>query len=80
MRAEEFQQVIDGLYFWQAYDSAVKVELSCCARLTPRGLVFIDPIPLAREALAELCAVAAPAAIILTNGNHARAADRKSVV
>ncbi len=73
-RADEFQQVTDGLYFWQAYDAAVKVELSCCARRTTRGLVFIDPIPLAREALAELCEVAAPVAIILTNGNHARAA------
>ena len=74
MRAEEFQQVTDGLYFWQAYDPAVKVELSCCARCTARGLVFIDPIPLVKAALAELCEVAAPAAIILTNGNHARAA------
>jgi glyoxylase-like metal-dependent hydrolase (beta-lactamase superfamily II) len=74
-RAEEFQQVTDGLYFWQAYDPAVKVELSCCARRTARGLVFIDPIPLAREAVAELCERAAPVAIILTNGNHARAAE-----
>ena len=73
-RADEFQQVTDGLYFWQAYDPAVKVDLSCCARRTARGLVFIDPIPLAREALVELCKVTAPAAIILTNGNHARAA------
>jgi Metallo-beta-lactamase superfamily len=73
-RADEFQQVTGGLYFWQAYDPAVKVDLSCCARRTPRGLVFIDPIPLARPALAELCEVAPPAAIILTNGNHARAA------
>jgi len=73
-RADEFQQVTDGLFFWQAYDPAVKVELSCCARRTARGLIFIDPIPLAAAALAELCALAAPAAIILTNGNHARAA------
>ncbi|MCE9608670.1 MAG: hypothetical protein K8R23_00420 [Chthoniobacter sp.] len=73
--AEEFQQVTDGLYFWQAYDPSVRVELSCCARRTARGLVFIDPIPLASEALAELCDIAAPAAIILTNGNHARAAE-----
>ena len=73
-RAAEFQQVTDGLYFWQAYDPAVKVELSCCARRTARGLIFIDPIPLARAALVELCEVTAPAAIILTNGNHARAA------
>lgn len=73
-RADEFQQVIDGLFFWQAFDPAVQVDLSCCARRTARGLVFIDPIPLARDALAELCEIAAPAGIILTNGNHARAA------
>ena len=73
-RADEFQQVTDGLYFWQAYDPAVKVDLSCCARRTAGGLVFIDPILLAREALAELCEVAPPAAVIVTNGNHARAA------
>lgn len=73
-RADEFQQVTDGLYFWQAYDPAVKVDLSCSARRTARGLVFIDPIPLASAALAELCGLASPAAILLTNGNHARAA------
>ena len=73
-RADEFQQITDGLYFWQAYDPAVKTDLTCCARRTARGLVFIDPIPLARAALAELCETAAPAAIILTSGNHARAA------
>ncbi len=74
-RADEFQQVSDGLYFWQAYDPAVKVDLSCCARRTARGLVFIDPIPLAREALADLCDGTGPAAVLLTNGNHARAAE-----
>lgn len=72
--ADEFQPVTSALYFWQAYDPAVKVDLSCCARRTPHGLVFIDPIPLARRALDALCAAEPPAAIILTNGNHARAA------
>ena len=73
-RADEFHQVTASLFFWQAHDPALKVDLSCCARRTPRGLVFIDPIPLARAALAELCAVDHPAAIIITNGHHARAA------
>jgi len=41
--AEDFDVVQPGLYFWQAYDPAVKVDLSCCARLTAKGLVFIDP-------------------------------------
>jgi hypothetical protein len=73
-RAGQFQQCADGLCFWQAHDPAVRVDLSCCARRTPRGLVFIDPIPLAETALAEVCARDTPAAIIVTNGNHARAA------
>jgi glyoxylase-like metal-dependent hydrolase (beta-lactamase superfamily II) len=73
-RAEEFQTVREGLFFWQAYEASVKVDLSCCARRTGKGLVFIDPIPLADSALNELTAACLPAAIVLTNGNHERAA------
>jgi hypothetical protein len=74
-RAEEIQEIRPGLYFWQAYEPAVKVDLSCCARRTARGLVLIDPIPLAKAALEELLSVGDPAAIVLTGGNHARAAE-----
>lgn len=74
-RADEFHAVRPGLFVWQAYEPAVKAELTSCARVTARGLVFIDPIPLAEEALDELAAAAPPAAIVLTNGNHARAAN-----
>lgn len=82
-RAEEFQLVTPRLAFWQAYEPAVKCDLSCCATVTPGGLVFIDPIPLAAEALAVVAQLAQPAAIVCTNGNHARAAaeyrDRFSI-
>jgi hypothetical protein len=74
-RAEEFQQVRPGLYYWQAYDPAVKTDLSCCACQTAQGLVFIDPVPLQKAPEAELLALAPPRAIILTSGNHARAAE-----
>ncbi len=73
-RADEIQEVRPGLFFWQAYEPSVKVDLSCCAQVTKRGLVLIDPIPLGKSALAELLEVAAPGAIVLTNGNHGRAA------
>jgi len=72
--AEAFQTIREDLFFWQAYDPSVKVDLSCCARGTKQGLVFIDPIPLAREALDQLAAGRRPVAIVLTNGNHLRAA------
>ncbi len=73
--ADEIHEVRPGLFFWQAYEPAVKVDLSCCARQTAKGLVFIDPIPLKKSAERELLAHAAPRAIILTSGNHARAAE-----
>ncbi len=73
--AEEFQLVSPHLAFWQSYEPAVKCDLSSCARLAAGELVLIDPIPLAAAALAELTAHARPAAIVLTNGNHARAAE-----
>jgi hypothetical protein len=74
-RAEEFHQLRPGLFFWQAYEPAVKTDLSCCACHTAKGLVFIDPIPLQKSAEAELLEFAPPRAIILTSGNHARAAE-----
>lgn len=74
--AEEFQIVTPSLAVWQAYEPAVKCDLTSCARRWRQELVFIDPIPLAAAALDELVADAAPAAIILTNANHARAAEK----
>jgi hypothetical protein len=75
-RAEEFQVIRPGLFFWQTYEAAVKTDLSCCACETTQGLVFIDPIPLDKAAETELLAAAPLRAIILTSGNHARAAER----
>lgn len=71
--AAEFHLIDGRVAVWQTYEPAVKTDLSCSALLTPRGFVFVDPIPLANEALEELTALAKPCAIVLTNGNHARA-------
>lgn len=75
MRADEFQTVRADLLFWQAYGPAVKCDLSSSARICDGQLIFIDPIPLAAEALEEMAGLGTPAAIILTSGNHARAAE-----
>jgi glyoxylase-like metal-dependent hydrolase (beta-lactamase superfamily II) len=72
--ADEYQQISSSLYFWQAYEPSVKADLSCCALVLDSGLVFVDPIPLEKTALAELAEMAPPCAIILTNANHERAA------
>jgi hypothetical protein len=74
-RADEFHKLRPDLFVWQAYEKAVKTDLTCCACRTEKGLVFIDPIPLQMDAEAELLAIAPPRAILLTSGNHERAAE-----
>ena len=74
--APEYADLGGGLFCWQAYDPASKVDLHASAVATGDGrLFFVDPIPLADDALAGLTADATPAGIILTNANHARAAE-----
>ena len=70
----EYSTVRPGLFHWQGYELAVKCDCSSTAIVTPSGLIFIDPIPLAEEALKDLVAesFSAPAAVVLTNGNHQR--------
>jgi glyoxylase-like metal-dependent hydrolase (beta-lactamase superfamily II) len=70
----EIQQVNERLYFWQGYEPAVKTDLSSHAILTSQGWIITDPIPLRDEPLGELLAQSPVAAIVLTNGNHERAA------
>jgi len=73
-RALEFQHIADGLLFWEAYEPAVKADLCSCAVRTERGMVVIDPILLAEEAMVKFRGSAQLAAIVVTNENHARAA------
>ena len=70
----EYSTVRSGLFHWQGYEPAVKCDCSSSALVTAAGLVFIDPIPLADEALTELVgeSFSAPAAVVLTSGNHQR--------
>ena len=61
---------------WHAYEPAVKCELSSCAIETADGLLLVDPIELAGPSLARLLQGRTPRAIVLTNGNHTRAAEK----
>jgi hypothetical protein len=80
VKADELQQVSERVFFWEAFDPAVKTNLSSTAIRTASGLVIIDPVPLAKEALGELASEGPVSAIVLTSGNHARAGEafRKS--
>jgi glyoxylase-like metal-dependent hydrolase (beta-lactamase superfamily II) len=74
--AEDLQLVAPGLFVWQMYDETVKAELTSCAVSVGGALVLIDPIPLSPDAMDGLLGHGQPAVIVLTNGNHARAAEQ----
>lgn len=70
----EYSTICPGFFHWQGYEPEVKCDCSSTALVTEAGLIFIDPIPLAEDALQELVAesFSAPAAVVLTSGNHQR--------
>lgn len=70
----EYSMIRPGLFHWQGYESEVKCDCSSTAIVTSAGLIFLDPIPLAEGALKDLVAesFSAPAAVVLTSGNHQR--------
>jgi len=70
----EYSAVRPGLFHWQGYEPEVKCDCSSTALVTEAGLIFIDPIPLVDAALQDLVAesFSAPAAVVLTSGNHQR--------
>jgi glyoxylase-like metal-dependent hydrolase (beta-lactamase superfamily II) len=72
--ATDFAWLNEGVAFWQEYDPASRTDLSCSAHRIAEELYFIDPIRLASEAATALVEQALPRAILLTNGNHGRAA------
>ena len=71
---QEYSTLRPGLFHWQGYEPEVKCDCSSTALVTEAGLIFIDPIPLADAALKDLVAesFSAPAAVVLTSGNHQR--------
>lgn len=72
--ADHFREITPHLFVWEVFDPAVKCELTSTAIVTAGECVFVDPIPLAEEPLADLCSRGRPSAILLTSANHARAA------
>ena len=72
--ADDLVWVSPSLLFWQAYDAGCRTELSSCAHIIDGQIYLVDPIELSQAAIKELSLVAPLKMILLTNGNHARAA------
>jgi hypothetical protein len=73
--APDWQEIAPGLLSWEVYEPAVKCELTSTAWLCGGELFLFDPIPLEEPALERLEMQGRPSGILLTNGNHARAAE-----
>ena len=71
--ATDLDKVAADLFIWQAYDPAVKADLSSSAIVTAHGIFVIDPIPLRKAPLAQLHGQVVIAGVIVTNANHLRA-------
>jgi hypothetical protein len=74
--AQTLEWVAEDVWFWEAYEEAVRTNLSSCAVRAASGLVVIDPIDLSTEGWRVLSRLGPFAAVVLTNGNHARSASR----
>ena len=74
--ATTIEEVCSGVWSWHGFDETTRTEFFSTAVLAEDGLVVIDPILASPEALNRLAKLGPVAAIVLTNGNHSRAAAR----
>jgi len=70
----EFHRLSPGIWIWHRYDAGVKADLFSTALAMKAGVVLIDPITPAPPELARALTGSKVAGVIVTNGNHARAA------
>jgi glyoxylase-like metal-dependent hydrolase (beta-lactamase superfamily II) len=70
--ATKIEQILPGIFRWEAFSPAHKVELTSHAVLIRRRLYIFDPIPLEHFSFQQLVSSGVPTAIILTNDNHER--------
>jgi hypothetical protein len=72
--ADEVETVVDGVYHWRVRNSRIGGAISSSHAVAhDGGIVFVDPVRLAPEALATL---PRPSAIVLTAACHQRSAWR----
>lgn len=69
-RAKRIRELVDGVHHWSVYDDRIDHRSEAYAVAAGDGVVLIDPLPLADDALGTLGNVSA---IVLTGGFHQRA-------
>lgn len=74
MQTPTLTQTAPGFYSWSVFNPEVKTHCSSHIFVHDQSLIFLDPNPLPEKAEAELGKIGVPVVILLTNGNHGRAA------
>ena len=74
--ATELLDTAEGVWTWHGFDESIRTELFSTAVASADGLVIIDPIDAVPAVLSRLGKLGPVVAIVLTNGNHSRAASR----
>jgi glyoxylase-like metal-dependent hydrolase (beta-lactamase superfamily II) len=72
--AASFAEIAPGIFRWAAFSPFHKVELTSHAVLAESGLLIFDPLPLAEPEAVRRRTGEVQTSLVLTNGNHERAA------
>ena len=70
----DYHQITNDLFIWHGYNPECKTDCSSTAIRTSEGFVLIDPIRLEEQAIELMVGDDRVGALLLTNGNHLRAA------
>ncbi|MFW5925619.1 MAG: MBL fold metallo-hydrolase [Myxococcota bacterium] len=65
----------DDLYGWSVFDADRNLDFHGTAWVRPDGNVLIDPVPMSDHDAAHLKSLGGATWIVVTNGDHVRAAD-----
>ena len=63
------------LFTWSCFDESRDIDFNSVAWIRPDGNVLIDPLPLSEHDRAHLQRLGGAALVIVTNGDHTRAAE-----
>ena len=63
------------LFTWSSFDESRDIDFNSVAWIRPGGNVLIDPLPLSDHDRAHLRQLGGAALVIVTNGDHTRAAE-----
>lgn len=63
------------LFTWSCFDESRDIDFNSVAWIRPDGNVLIDPLPLSDHDRAHLQRLGGAALVIVTNGDHTRAAE-----